>query len=188
MKFLVKNLYLFFLINFLFSLECYEKWYEHNINVNNNFYEINANINNDSFLKIYTDNNQKYRLELSEKIIITDSLKTISYNKKNNQLYIENTDRKLSDLIFSFFDINMLKNKVKKTDSNYLKLKKNVYGNVHVHFNNKCTFIDSIIINRMKNKFSIKNISVNLIGESVNVDSLFTLDIDENEVFKYDLR
>ena len=75
-----------------------------------------------------------------------------------------------------------------KTDSNYLKLKKNVYGNVHVHFNNKCTFIDSIIINRMKNKFSIKNISVNLISESINVDSLFILDIDENEVFKYDLR
>ena len=52
MKFLVKNLYLFFLINFLFSLECYEKWYENNINVNNNFYEITANINDDTFLKI----------------------------------------------------------------------------------------------------------------------------------------
>ena len=86
MKFLVKNLYLFFLINFLFSLECYEKWYEHNINVNNNFYEINANINDDTFLKIYTDNNQKYRLELLEKIIITDSLKTISYNKKKQSI------------------------------------------------------------------------------------------------------
>ena len=101
---------------------------------------------------------------------------------------IEKRDDNLSDFIFSFINIKSLRSKIKKNDNNYIKIKNKSYGNIYVYFNDKCTFIDSIVIDRMKNKFNIKNISVNSIDDPSNIDSLFTLDIDEKEVFKYDLR
>tara|TARA_Y100000814_G_scaffold269393_1_gene224852 strand:+ start:1016 stop:1582 length:567 start_codon:yes stop_codon:yes gene_type:complete len=188
MKFSVNYLYLFFLLSFIFSEECYEKWFNNNFFINNVYYKIHANINNSDSIKIYTKNNKEYRIDLIDKIIITDSLKTISYNRKTNQLYIEKRDDNLSDFIFSFINIKNLRSKIKKNDNNYIKIKNKSYGNIYVYFNDKCTFIDSIVIDRMKNKFNIKNISVNSIDDPSNIDSLFTLDIDEKEVFKYDLR
>ena len=185
MKFLIKHLYIYILFSIIFPLECYEQWFDSNIKTDNMYYEINANINKTEPIKIYSKNNEKYRMEILDKIVICDSIKTVSYNKKNNQLYIEKSDKNLSDFIFSFLDINNFINKVKKNNNRHIKLKKTPYGNVHLYFNNKCNFIDSIVVNRMKNKFIINDVSITPIK---NIDSLFVLEINEDEVFKYDLR
>ena len=54
MKFLIKNLYL---LSFIFSVECYEKWFHRSISIDKVSYEIHANIMDSNPVKIYINNN-----------------------------------------------------------------------------------------------------------------------------------
>ena len=189
MKFLVKHFFLLFIFsNFLLSVECYEQWYEENIDENKKAYILKGFINNNDDIKIYINYKNNYRIDFLDKIIIGDSFKTFNFSKTTKQLYIDKNDETLSEFMFSFFNLDSLTNKIKINKNNYLKLRKSSYGNVEVFLDTNCTVIDSIVINRMKKQLIIKDILIAPILETVNIDSLFILDFKDEEIFKYDLR
>ena len=189
MKFSIKHFFLFFIFSsFIFSIECYKQWYEKNIDQNKNTYILNSFINDNDIVQAYIDNENRYRIDFLDKIIIGDSSKTLSFTKTTKQLYIDNSDEILSEFIFSFFNLDELSKKIKKNKNNYLKLKKSSYGNVEVFLNENCASIDSIVIRRMNQKLTIKNILITSVLKTENLDSLFILDFKDEEVFKYDLR
>ena len=189
MKFSIKYIYIIFVfINSILALECYEEWFGKNIFKEYDYYIIDGFINENNPIKIHTNSKDTYRIDFLDKTIIGDSIKTLSFSKSTNQLYIDNIDYKLNDFIFSFFNIKNFVKKVKKTNKNYLKFKKTPYGQVEVFFNNNCSSIDSLTIRRLKNKFLIKNIMVKPVLKSIHIDSLFLLDVEDEKIFKYDLR
>lgn len=179
---------IFYVLLISFSLinseECFNNWEKTNFNIEYNLFLIDADINNDNHIKIYIDRDARYRIEFSDKIIISDVEKISSYSKNTNQLYIEDIDLLLNNLIFSFFNFNDLDYKVKKNNNNNYKIKKTPYGNIDVLFNDGCNRIENLKINR--HKILVHNIQIIELNK-INTDSLFSFNLSK-EAFEYDFR
>ena len=163
-----------------FSEPCMDSFFINNkIFLNSSFYFINAVIENshDKSIVIYVKDKEKIRIDYNEHIIISDRNKTINYSEKTKQLFIEKSDSLLNDLIFSFGNSKVFKNKI----NNYLSR-----NNIQIYLNKFCTKIDSIVYNNHETKMKLKSIKIDTF--SIKQPDLFELNIDESEVFIYDFR
>ena len=87
-----KTILSIFFLSFTYTLDCFSLWHQDNFDSQNNFYIISGIINKENHFKLFINNNQnnqKYRIDLTDKIIIGDGKKVLSYSTSTNQLFIE---------------------------------------------------------------------------------------------------
>ena len=130
-KYLVKNKYIFFLLtSFIVAEECLDNWEKNNLFINNKQIYLSAIIN-DSLLKVYYDfSGEKFRIETSNYILISDKIKTSKYISSKNQLFIDKVDHKFNKHINSFLDFKKLKRKVNKVSNNVYKMNNKLGKNI----------------------------------------------------------
>ena len=189
MKFLIKIRYILFLIinNFILSETCIDNWIENNSNIQNKFFVINAIVNNEN-IKLFFDSTGKIRFESENSLIISNSDLTSKYYKDIKELYIDDSDKDFNKQIFSLVDIDKFKKNVKIYSSNvYVFKNKLKFGKTKIYFDKYCEKIDSIFINRNKYIIKINNINIDTIDVK-NIDNLFSIDYDLQELKIYDFR
>ena len=101
-----KIVLLLFLLNFTYAIDCFSSWHKENFDSKNNFYIISGSINKENNFKLFINNNQnnqKYKIEMFDKVVIGDKDKVSSYLISKNQLIIEKTDSLFNDFIFLFY-------------------------------------------------------------------------------------
>ena len=118
---------------------------------------------------IFVEKNKRFKIKFDERIIIGDHLKISNFNFKTNQLFIENPDTTLNSLL------------IDKIDKKFFNKINNVNN---IYFNDECTSIDSISINK---QLSVYGFFVDTLSVS-NPDSFFTLNVDYEKIFIYDFR
>ena len=185
----MKNRYIFpLLFSFVIAEECIDIWEKNNFFINNKQIQLNANIN-DSLIKVYYNHSQeKFRIETSEYILISDSLKTSKYMLRKNQLFIDKVDYKFNKHLDSFFDFKKLKRKIKKVTNNIYKMSNKLSKNTNtIYFDINCKSIDSLYIQNENYNLLIKNILIDSLYKDQN-DSLFNLNINDKNVEIYDFR
>tara|TARA_B100001250_G_scaffold261148_1_gene224947 strand:+ start:3689 stop:4279 length:591 start_codon:yes stop_codon:yes gene_type:complete len=130
----------FFLINFLLLLTICFAFSSPNNWINNNkeilssdlkSASINLEINSLSFqqidnssrsVKFFLAADKKFRIDFDNRIIVSNGKNWKIYDKTSNQLFIQNPDKKLEKLLFSWSKIKKIKTFVFK------KINKNEYG------------------------------------------------------------
>ena len=185
-----KIVLLLFLLNFTYAIDCFSSWHKENFDSKNNFYIISGSINKENNFKLFINNNQnnqKYKIEIFDKVVVGDKDKVSSYLISKNQLIIEKTDSLFNDFIFSFLDLDKIKKKIKKKGPTKFLFKKISFGKANIFLNDSCSNIDSLIYVKQKNKIIINEIDVSVVKD-VKIDSLFNVDINEEDVIKYDFR
>jgi len=182
----INRLIIFLYVSCIFSQhttpECLGSFFNKNKNIlnNSNVYLIKAirnDINEDSII-IYIEKNKRFRIEYDDQIIISDTSRIIHYKGKTNQLFIEKKDTFINNLVFSFGDSLKFINSL----NNYVDYKK-----INFFYNKDCHYIDSIIVSNNDNYFKLSNLTFDMI-KLEDLDIFFKLNIDENNVFKYDFR
>ena len=193
MKYLVIKL---FVLSYVFisesiyasDFDCAQFWYTENIlQINNEIISIEASttINNDSLrvidLFIDTDNN-RFRIDYNNQIFILDENKSIKVFKNTNQLYIDNPDTALHNIIFSIFSGNFFENNyVEVLENKYLIKNYLNFNQIELVYNNECIYIEYINLESDKMDIHINEIDFKVINDN----DLFNLN---EEYFKYDLR
>ena len=155
MKFLV-NKFLFYFCSFfslLFSSECISSWYQSVIKPNHNgiykfVFDINIDINkqsisSDSIILYIDKQNSKIRLDYKNQFIIFEELQRTTLFKDTNQLFIENPNLELNNMITSFLNIDSLPN-FTYLDNKYILLNSSLYDEVILNFNSDCSKIISM--------------------------------------------
>ena len=110
--------------------------------------KISNQFNNDSiFGNICIADQNKFRIDLNNRTIISDGEKWKIYDVLSNQLFIQNPDKKLEKLLFSWSKIKKIKKiPIKKVNNNEYKVylfDKN--NNIRILFNDNK--IENILIN-----------------------------------------
>ena len=193
MKYLVIKL---FVLSYVFisesiytsDFDCAQFWYTENIlQINNEIISIEASttINNDSLrvidLFIDTDNN-RFRIDYNNQIFILDENKSIKVFKNTNQLYIDNPDTALHNIIFSIFSGNFFENNyVEVLENKYLIKNYLNFNQIELVYNNECIYIEYINLESDKMDIHINEIDFKVINDN----DLFNLN---EEYFRYDLR
>ena len=185
-----KTILSIFFLSFIYSLDCFSLWHEKYFVSQNNVYVISGLIdkkNNFTLHIKYDQNDQKYKIDLTDKVIVGDENKVIKYSKFTNELFVENSDSLFNEFIFSLLDLNQINNSIKKKGPTKYLLKKFTLGKAEIFLNKSCQIIDSLIFIKHKNKMIINEIDISFIKD-VNIDSLFNIDLNQEDVIKYDFR
>ena len=193
MKYLVIKLFVLFYVFLPESIhtsdfDCAKSWYAENIlKINNEIISIKAfaTINNDSsqVIDLFIDkNNNRFRIDYSNQILILDKNKSIKIFKNTNQLYIDNPDTALHNIIFSIFSGNFFENNyVEVLENKYLIKNYLNFNQIELVYNNECIYIEYINLESDKMDIHINEIDFKVINDN----DLFNLN---EEYFKYDLR
>ena len=187
MKFLVKiSLAIFFLFNIVLCSECLEYWITRNLNTENKIIYLDLNVNNEKISIYYNKDNIK--ISTSSYILISNNKKTSKYMFDKNQLFIDFPDKKFNNYISKFFDLKKITRKFKSMgDNNYYLRKINNIDKMNLYFNDECIKLDSVVVEDKDFYLKIDNIKPNyLLG--ADIDSLFTFNLLNNDVIKYDFR
>jgi len=191
MKFLMsKTILSIFFLSFIYGLDCFSLWHEENFNYQNNVYFISGLIDKKNNFKLYIkndQNNQKYKIDLIDKVIIGDKNKVLKYSKFTNELFIEKSDSLFNEFIFSLLDLNQINNAIKKKGPTKYLFKKITLGKAEIFLNKSCQNIDSLIFLKHKNKMTINDINVSFIKDA-NTETLFNINNNKKDVIKYDFR
>ena len=189
-----KLFYFLLLITFLIA-NPFDKWIDQNKNV------IKEKIKSVSFqIKIKSDldsksneilngkivmgEKKKFRFEMGTRTVVSDGTLWKSFDKRTNQIFIQEPDKKLEKVLFSWVKVNKLKALPvqNKPDGSY---KIQLFGNdndVRTYFNSATNVLDSILIKpRNGLRSTIFNISISA------ADSVF-LDIGTKSSELFDLR
>jgi outer membrane lipoprotein-sorting protein len=123
--------------------------------------KISNQLNNDSiFGNICIADQNKFRIDLNNRTIVSDGDTWKIYDVLSNQLFIQNPDKKLEKLLFSWSKIKKLKKiPIKKVNNNEYKVylfDKN--NNVRIFFNDNK--IENILINNEDSNTKISYISL----------------------------
>ena len=189
-----KLFYFLLLITFLIA-NPFDKWIDQNKNV------IKEKIKSVSFqIKITSDldsksneilngkivmgEKKKFRFEMGTRTVVSDGTLWKSFDKRTNQIFIQEPDKKIEKALFSWVKVNKLKALPvqSKLDGSY---NIQLFGNnndVRTYFNSVTNVLDSILI-KPRNGLSsiIFNISISA------ADSVF-LDIGTKSSELFDLR
>ncbi|SVE54684.1 uncharacterized protein METZ01_LOCUS507538, partial [marine metagenome] len=97
--------------------------------------------------KIVMGEKKKFRFEMGTRTVVSDGTLWKSFDKRTNQIFIQEPDKKLEKVLFSWVKVNKLKAlSVKdKPDGSY---KIQVFGNnndVRTYFNSATNILDSIL-------------------------------------------
>ena len=193
MKYLVIKLFVLlyvFLPKSIYTsdFDCAKFWYTENIlQINNKIISIEASatINNDSsrVIDLFIDkNNNRFRIDYNNQIFILDKNKSIKVFKNTNQLYIDNPDTALYNIVFSIFTGKYFEdNHVEAIENKYLIKNHLNFNQIELVYNNECIYIEYINLESDKMNIYIDKIDFKIINDN----NLFDLN---EEYFKYDLR
>ena len=128
--------------------------------------------------------NKKFRFEIGPRTVVSDGTLWKSYDYRTDQVFIQEPDRKLEKILFSWVNVKKLKAlPVKKTLDGSYRIK--FFGKdneVRAYLNSDTNILDSIIISNQKSfKSKIFNISI------FATDSMI-LDIGTDTSTMFDLR
>ena len=144
---------------------------------------------NDSLLKVYYDfSGEKFRIETSSYILISDKIKTSKYIPSKNQLFIDKVDHKFNKHINSFLNLKKLKRKVKKISNNVYKMNNKLSKNImNIYFDIKCEKLDSIYIQNDEYDLFIRDIKIDTLSIA-QINNLLNLNINDDKIEIYDFR
>jgi len=184
--------YLFFPKSIYTSdLDCSDFWFNKNIpQLTDKIINVKASmvINNDTreAINLYIDrDNERFRIDYDNQILILDQNKSIKIFVNTNQLYIDNPDTALYNIVSSIFigkyfnekDVEVI-GKKQYLIKDYLNFNK-----IEVAYSNDCFNIE--YINLVLNKIDIQVDEINV--KIINDDNFFDLS-GSRQYFKYDLR
>lgn len=203
MKFLKIKLILFFhLFNLLYSLneepsfDCINSWKTKNFSQDTSkVINIQASvfINNQpsDYIEIFIDKyNERLKINYSNQIFILDKFKSIRIFKDTNQLYIDNPDSSLYNMIFSIFtdftskdfyksSIKIINDKTK--DYEYVFNNYYNFNQINLIYNNDCSNMRYINLVLGETNIYIDDIYF----RTIQNDSLFQFN---DKYFEFDLR
>ncbi len=203
MKFLKIKLILFFhLFNLLYSLneepsfDCINSWKTKNfLQDTSKVINIQASvfINNQpsDYIEIFIDKyNERLKINYSNQIFILDKFKSIRIFKDTNQLYIDNPDSSLYNMIFSIFtdftskdfyksSIKIINDKTK--DYEYVFNNYYNFNQINLIYNNDCSNMRYINLVLGETNIYIDDIYF----RTIQNDSLFQFN---DKYFEFDLR
>ena len=170
--------------------DCIDYWYSQNLDpINDKIINVKASAisgkgTSEDIILFIDKNNSQFRIDYNKQIFILDQKKSIRIFKNTNQLYIDNPDTILHNVVFSIFN-NKYKN-INNNDIYYLNNKyiiQNQLGlnQIEIAYNNECSIMDSIYIE--SSQFSMKIVDIDI--KLIDSDNFF---IFNEEYFKYDLR
>jgi len=195
MKYLVIKLFILFYLFFPKSihtsdLACSDFWFNKNIpQLTDKIINVKASmiIHNDSsrIIELYIDrHNKRFRIDYDNQILILDKNKSTKIFINTNQLYIDNPDTVLYNIISSIFTGKYKYFNEKDIESSYNKyLIKNQLGfnQIEIVYSDGCSNMNFIKLDSEKINILIDHIDI----EIIDSNSLFEL---SDEYFKYDLR
>jgi len=189
---MIRYLYLFFCLQFLFSNECIDIFYNHTIN------HLNDNILKIDFLtKSYfedediSENITLYlNLALEEISIVSKNQTTIMnkdlskiYYKETNQMYIEDADSSFIKLIVDIFEGDFSDKFLKKTKNSYtLKIESDF--NINIVLEDSCLKLNYLEIANKNIRFVVDEIKFNIITYN-EINNYLSIPSD---YFEFDLR
>ena len=179
-----------FFLSFIYSFDCFSLWHENFFDSQKNIYLISGLIDKKNNFTLYINNDQnnpKYKIDLTDRVIFGDKKKVLNYSKFTNELFIENSDSLFNKFIFSLLDLNQINKSIKKKGPTKYLFKKFTLGKAQIFLNKSCQSIDSLIFVKHKNKMIIDKINISFINND-NIDSLFNIEINKKDVIKYDFR
>jgi len=183
------------LFSICFATNSYDTWidrYSHILesDIKSASFKISINSKNSKFVRdsiivgsIVIDKDKKFRINLNSRSIVSDGLSWKSYDKRNNQIYIQQVDKYFEKKIFSWLDYNKLKFIPKKQmeDGGYNLNFINDNNNILIYFFKNSNEIKSIEFNDNNYVYKIRNIILN-IEKSIN------LNLGDEETLVFDLR
>ena len=195
MKYLAIKLFILFYLFFPKSiytsdLACSDFWFNKNIpQLTDKIINVKASmiINNDSsrIIELYIDRyNKRFRIDYDDQILILDQNKSTKIFINTNQLYIDNPDTVLYNIISSIFTGKYKYFNEESIESSYNKyLIKNQLGfnQIEIVYSDGCSNMNFIKLDSDKINILIDHIDI----EIIESNSLFEL---SDKYFKYDLR
>ena len=196
MKYLAIKLFILFYLFFPKSiytsdLDCSDSWYNKNIpQLSNEIINIKASmvINNDTrqAINLYIDrDNERFRIDYDNQILILDQNKSIKFFVNTNQLYIDNPDTALYNIVSSIFIGKYFNEKnVEVIGENQYLIKNYLnFNKIEVAYSNDCFNIEYIDLVLNKIDIQVDEINVKIINDDIFFDLSST-----REYFEYDLR
>ena len=110
--------------------------------------------------------------------MLLDSNKTMNYNPESKQLFIDRPDPLLSNWLQIKNDYQLL---------NYFLENESFDRNSFLFYNKDCSKIDSLFISFNQTELKLYQLSIDSINIK-NPDHFFSLNVDEEKIFKYDFR
>ena len=131
--------------------------------------------------KIVIGKNKQFRYELGHRTVISDGEVWKSYDERTDQIFIQNPNKKLEKLLFSWVKIKKIKSlhiKIESDGSCRIKLLGNK-NDVRVYFNEDSNEIESIIIKQGDIRSEISKIKI-AVGDtiSLNIGSINSVSFD----------
>ena len=196
MKYLAIKLFILFYLFFPKSiytsdLACSDFWFNKNIpQLTDKIINVKASmiINNDSsrIIELYIDRyNKRFRIDYDDQRLILDQNKSIKIFVNTNQLYIDNPDTALYNIVSSIFIGKYFNEKnVEVIGENQYLIKNYLnFNKIEVAYSNDCFNIE--YINLVLDKIDIQIDEINI--KIINDDNFFDLS-SSREYFEYDLR
>ncbi len=180
---MLNKLILTILFSLVFSnnIDCNELFFKSNENsLRNNFIYIKAYLDNSykDSLNMFIQKNKRIKLELNNRVVLLDSNKTMNYNPESKQLFIDRPDPLLSNWL-------QIKNNYQLL--NYFLENESFDRNSFLFYNKDCSKIDSLFISFNQTELKLYQLSIDSINIK-NPDHFFSLNVDEEKIFKYDFR
>ena len=178
MKYLVIKLFILFFFFFPKSIhtsdfDCADSWYMKNIlQISNEIIYVKASIiiNSDSskIIDLFLDkHNNRFRIDYNKQIFILDKNKSIKIFENTNQLYIDNPDTVLYNMVFSVFSREYFdKNNIEVIENKYLIKNDFNFNQIELVYNNDCSSIEYINLESNKIDIYIDKIDVKIINDN----------------------
>ena len=179
----MNNLFYFFLITSFMVANSFDDWVNQNKDVIKEKTKVasfqirveSIEASNEQNLidgQIIIGENKQFRFEMGPRTVVSDGQTWKSHDKRTNQIFIQEPDKKLEKALFSWVKVNKLKALPlkKKSDGSY---KINVFGknnDIRAYLNSNTNVLDSILVMPVNGlKSTILNISI-LPADSVVLD------------------
>ena len=190
---------IFLSIYFIFTLtlihgsdfNCLDSWYEANgiSKIIDDIVNIKSNVLiNDSSIKnidLFIDKTlQKIRIDYDDNILILEKDKSIKIFKNTNQLFIDQPDTILQNMIISFFSDKyryLAKDSIEFYDNRYLIKNQLSFNQIELAYNDDCKKIKFIKLESDQFNIHIDNIQFSIVSNN----NYFKIDYN---YFQYDLR
>jgi len=142
-------------------------------------------IQNDSLMsgKIIIGENKQFRFEMGSRTVVSDGEVWKSYDKKTDQIFIQEPDKKLEKSLFSWVKLKKMKAIPVKLepDGGYRIKLLGENNDVRVYFNSNSNELESVIIIQSEIKSEISNIIL-------ATEETLNLEIGRESSISFDLR
>ena len=191
---MVKLRYFFLITSYLAANNIFDTWVEQNKNViNENIKSVSFQIRLESGYDSIKDNildgqivlgkKKQFRFEMGQRIVVSDGKQWSSYDKRTDQIFIQEPDKRTEKALFSWVRVNKLKAlPIENNADGSYKIK--LFGktnDIRLYFNSYINVLDSIKILRqdgfLANIYNINIMAADSVILNIGTESSIIFDL-----------